>query len=260
MNYGLCDQTLVPVRIQPGDKYEMINQLLFGDVLLLKDKFKNWLLIETIDDQYDGWVDEKQVSVIDKSVYNSLLTTDRFYVKDLAVESVSTNQLSKLILTLGCSLPGFNKNQFSVNGYEYLFSGEFHHSVKKTDRDEITETAKRYLGAPYLWGGRSIFGIDCSGFVQMVFKINGIFLPRDSALQVLEGNTVNFIHEAKTGDLAFFGNDEGNIIHAGILLNNNQIIHASGKVRIDNIDHQGIFNTDTKQYSHQLRIIKSFFK
>jgi len=260
MNYGICDQTLVPVRIQPGEKYEMINQLLFGDILIVKDIFKNWLLIETIDDQYDGWVDEKQLTLIEKSEYNELLTTDRFYVNDLASECESINQNNRLILTLGCCLPRYKDHHFKVNGRTFTFNGGVYHTEKKTERSSLVEIANKYLGAPYLWGGRSVFGIDCSGFVQLVYKMCGIFLPRDSAQQVNEGNPVNFIHEANMADLAFFGNEEGNIVHVGILLEDNRIIHASGKVRIDKIDHHGIFNVDTQQYTHQLRVIKSFFK
>lgn len=259
MNYSICDHTMVPVRIQPGDKHEMINQLLFGDILIVKDKHKNWLLIETVDDQYDGWVDEKQITTIDESEYNELLTIDRFYAIDLASLCESTNNISSLILALGCRLPHFTDGRFQFNGNEFIFNGESFHSNVKNDRNGLITIAKKYLGAPYLWGGRSPFGIDCSGFVQLVFKMSGFFLPRDSDQQVMQGKTVNFIHEAETGDLAFFGEEEGNIIHVGIFLNNSQIIHASGKVRIDKIDHQGIFNVDSNQYTHKLRVIKSLF-
>lgn len=259
MNYCICDQALVPVRIQPGERYEMINQLLFGDVMIVKDKHSNWLLIETADDNYDGWVDEKQINEIDKSEYNDLLTTNRHYVMDLATSSKSENDYPCLILPMGSRLPRFDNNKFSINGNCFIFKGEIFHSINKADRNGTIEIAKKYLGAPYLWGGRSPFGIDCSGFVQLVFKISGFFLPRDSSQQVLQGKTINFIHEAKTGDLAFFGEEDGNIVHVGIFIDENHIIHASGKVRIDKIDHQGIFNVDTQQYTHRLRVIKSLF-
>jgi len=113
-----------------------------------------------------------------------------------------------------------------------------------------------YLNAPYLWGGRSPFGIDCSGFTQVIYKLNGFKLPRDASQQATIGETLSFIEESESGDLAFFDNEEGNIIHVGIMLENNNIIHASGKVRIDKIDHQGIFNSETNTYSHRLRLIK----
>ena len=113
-----------------------------------------------------------------------------------------------------------------------------------------------YLNSPYLWGGRSPFGIDCSGFTQMVFKLNGIKLPRDAYEQAEIGKTLNFIEETQKGDLAFFDNEEGKIIHTGIIIDKNKIIHSSGKVRIDNLDHYGIFNAETGKYSHNLRLIK----
>ena len=123
----------------------------------------------------------------------------------------------------------------------------------------LLENAYMYLNSPYLWGGRSPFGIDCSGFTQMVFKLCGISLPRDTGQQVELGVTINLIEESKTGDLVFFDNAEGKISHVGIIIPGNQIIHASGKVRIDRIDHQGIYNDEMKNYSHNLRVIKRIF-
>ncbi|NTW32657.1 MAG: C40 family peptidase, partial [Bacteroidetes bacterium] len=121
---------------------------------------------------------------------------------------------------------------------------------------KIVENAYMYLDAPYLWGGRSPFGIDCSGFVQMVYKLIGIRLPRDASQQASQGTTINFLSEAVPGDIAFFDNEDGIIVHTGIIINNGQIIHASGRVRIDNLDHEGIFQVKTKKYTHKLRLIK----
>ena len=113
-----------------------------------------------------------------------------------------------------------------------------------------------YLNAPYLWGGKTPFGIDCSGFTQMVYKLNGYKIHRDASQQALEGEPLSFIEESEVGDLAFFDNDEGNIIHVGIIMENNYIIHASGKVRIDRLDHLGIYNPELKKHTHKLRVIK----
>lgn len=259
MKYGICDQTLVPVRVQPGERNEMINQLIFGDVLTILEQHQNWLLIESTDDRYDGWVEEKQLAQINQDEYNKLLTPNRFYTIDLATVAQSVDNKSRCILTMGSRLPGYHNQRFSINNSEYYYTGEVHHSQNKINRNELADIAIRYLDAPYLWGGRSPFGIDCSGFVQLIFKLGSIYLPRDSNQQVLQGKTINFIHEAKMGDLAFFGEAEGSISHVGILLDDNKIIHASGKVRIDKADHHGIFNTDTKRYTHKLRVIKSLF-
>jgi gamma-D-glutamyl-L-lysine dipeptidyl-peptidase len=112
------------------------------------------------------------------------------------------------------------------------------------------------LNSPYLWGGKTPFGIDCSGFTQMAYKLAGIKLRRDAWQQAEQGHTINLLEETEPGDLAFFDNDEGNIVHVGIILRDHKIIHAAGKVRIDSIDHYGINNKELKKYTHKLRLIK----
>ena len=161
------------------------------------------------------------------------------------------------IITLGSSLPQFRKNKLKLGEQDFSFEGNALNSssIEHTET-AIEELATKYLNAPYLWGGRSIWGIDCSGFTQLVFKMLGIKIRRDAYQQADQGITLGFIEEAEPGDLAFFDNEDGKIIHVGILLGQGKIIHASGKVRIDRIDHQGIFNEETGKYSHKLRIIK----
>ena len=136
----------------------------------------------------------------------------------------------------------------------YEFEGLKISGVKP--KSELINTAYMYLNAPYLWGGKTLFGIDCSGFTQMVYKLNGYKLLRDASQQASQGEVLSFIEESEPGDLAFFDNEEGKIIHVGIMLENNYIIHASGKVRIDRLDHLGIYNAELNRHTHRLRVIK----
>jgi cell wall-associated NlpC family hydrolase len=142
--------------------------------------------------------------------------------------------------------------KYSLDGGDLVSPG-----LEEDLRAYIAARAIQYLNAPYLWGGKSIFGIDCSGFVQTICKMAGIRLERDAARQALQGTLVSFSAEARQGDLAFFDNHEGRIVHSGIILEGGRIIHASGRVRIDKLDHHGIFCQETGKYTHQLRLIRS---
>ena len=123
-------------------------------------------------------------------------------------------------------------------------------------KSKLVSTALHYLNSPYLWGGKSPFGIDCSGFVQCVYQLHGIQLPRDAYLQAAHGETLGFIDESEPGDLAFFDNNEGKITHVGIIMPDYHIIHAFGQVRIDRLDQTGIFNSLQNTHTHKLRVIK----
>ena len=143
-----------------------------------------------------------------------------------------------------------------INTSKYSFEG-----IKvcgQKPKSDLVKTAFMYLNAPYLWGGKTPFGIDCSGFTQMVYKLNGYSLLRDASQQATQGEALSFIEESEAGDLAFFDNDEGVITHVGIIMEDNYIIHSSGKVRIDRLDHLGIFNPDTQRHTHKLRVIKKY--
>jgi cell wall-associated NlpC family hydrolase len=145
-------------------------------------------------------------------------------------------------------------NHADINSTNYDFEGLRVSGVKP--KDNLVKTAYQYLNSPYLWGGKTPFGIDCSGFTQMVYKLNGYKLLRDASQQSTQGEVLSFIEESEPGDLAFFDNEEGKIIHVGIMLENNYIIHASGKVRIDRLDHLGIYNAEINRHTHRLRVIK----
>lgn len=246
MIHGCCHLSLVPVRESASDQSEMVTQLLFGDVFEILEKTPKWIKIKNAFDDYEGWIDHKQYLSISAERFQKQKEQLLQCSTDL-VEYVQDKNNHLMPIVIGSSVYGMNDL-----GFEF----DINQNDVKVNKQNIVSTALLYLNSPYLWGGMSPFGIDCSGFTQMVYKICGIKLYRDSSQQALQGSSLSFIEEAKPGDLAFFDNEEGRIIHVGIMMKNNYIIHAHGKVRIDRIDHTGIFNNDIQNYSHKLRVIK----
>ena len=253
--YAICALSVVPIRSSPSDASEMVSQLLFGELVEIIDKRgKNWRKIKCLWDNYVGWVDPKQVTKISQDQFHKYSEN---YAHTLELMTPAMAGGKTVPLLMGSVLPNFDGISFEIKKQKYTYSGQVIFPDEFTPTpDLIHKIAKRYLNAPYQWGGRSPFGIDCSGFTQNVFKIIGIKLPRDSAQQAKFGDTVDFVDYAETGDLAFFENKNGKIVHVGIIAPNQKIIHASGMVRKDEIDHQGIYNSKIKKYTHKLRIIK----
>ncbi len=255
MKYGICHLSIVPCRLEPADSSEMVTQLLFGEtVKVYEEKKGSWRRARTAYDDYECWIDSNQITFITEEEFENI---NAFFVASELVHVVEKKN-SKLItpIVLGSTLPNLKNKAMVFGEDEFSFDGQTIDTSKEQTKDNIVANAMMYLNTPYLWGGRSPFGIDCSGFSQVIYKLNGFKLPRDASQQAEIGDTLSFIEESESGDLAFFDNEEGNIIHVGIMLENNRIIHASGKVRIDKIDHQGIFNVEKNTYSHRLRLIK----
>ncbi len=244
MILGICNLSIVPVRIVDSDKSEMINQLIYGDIIEILEEKEKWVKIKSVFDDYIGWIDKKQYFKIDDNITVDL--KNPVYSIDL-VEFIENNNNELVTIPIGSDISNISLMNHKFEGK--TISG-------KNNRNSIVDTALLFLNSPYLWGGKTPFGIDCSGFTQMVYKINGYKLSRDAKDQANQGETLSFIEESEAGDLAFFNNDQGDIIHVGIILQNNHIIHASGKVRIDRIDHSGIYNNDLNKHTHSLRYIK----
>ena len=255
--FGICNLSVIPVRAEASDKSEMLTQLLFGDHFETTEFTEKWVHIKTAYDDYEGWIDRKQFAEITPETYVKL--HDQHYISGLLI-SQSLKIASGEIINLvpGSSLPFFEDNYLHVNDEKYEFSGKAIKPDIETFKKQIESVAKFNLHTPYLWGGKSTFGIDCSGFTQMIFKQFSIKIKRDTWQQAEQGQTINSLEETRVGDLAFFDNPEGRIVHVGILLNNHEIIHASGRVKIDSIDEQGIYSKELGHYTHKLRIIKRY--
>lgn len=252
----VCCVPVSAVRREPSHRSEMVSQQLFGEKSIIIDTYpEGWAKIEMKYDGYHGWVQQSHLTSLEEGDYTKV-------DKDLAGEWANeiTFNGHPMIVPMGSSLGAFK------NGMALWRRNTIQYKDKPWKPEEveispklIKQVAYKYLNTAYLWGGKSVFGIDCSGYAQMVYKFINIQIPRDSAVQAGQGTDVNFLQEARCGDLAFFDNEEGFITHVGILLNDHEIIHSSGKVRIDKIDSEGIFNIENKQYTHKLRIIKRYF-
>jgi hypothetical protein len=246
MQYGICNLSIVPVRSEPSDTCELVSQVIYGEIFKVLEQRKSWSKIRLAYDAYEGWIDNKQYVEITEDSYKSLKSEGHVLSMDL-IEYIEDEKQQLLTIPIGASLNGLNLLKHKFNGRS---------TTKKHSKENLIETAFMYLNAPYLWGGKTPFGIDCSGFTQMVYKLNGYNLFRDASQQATQGIALSFIEESEPGDLAFFDNNEGQIIHVGIIMENNYIIHAHGKVRIDRLDHFGIYNTDKNTHTHRLRVIK----
>ncbi|HSH52819.1 MAG TPA: C40 family peptidase, partial [Bacteroidales bacterium] len=249
----ISEVSVVPVRKEAAEQSEQVTQVLFGETFEIIEEQPRWVNIKLTLDQYEGWVDKKMITRLTQESLHTIKNHSYYITKQYLTPILDVDKNEIINLPPGCTLPNFNEkdNRFFIHQHIYL---KQENSPQKNLN--VIDLCKLFLNAPYLWGGKNILGIDCSGFVQVVYKILGIKLHRDTSMQVAQGQTVNFIGEITAGDLAFFDDEEGNIIHVGIILNKNEIIHASGKVRIDKFDHQGIFNRDEKKYMYKLRVIK----
>tara|TARA_B100000795_G_scaffold194471_1_gene148702 strand:+ start:13177 stop:13956 length:780 start_codon:yes stop_codon:yes gene_type:complete len=246
MKYGICNLSLIPLRVEAADSSELVTQVLYGELFKILESRKKWSRIRLAFDGYQGWVDNKQFAFIEQEHYMNFSKQNPILSEDL-VDMVTTPNNQILSIVMGSSLN-------TIVHLNHLFDGR--RIAQKFPKNNLIETALLYLNTPYLWGGKTPFGIDCSGFTQMVYKLNGYKLKRDASQQVEQGEALSFIEESEPGDLAFFDNSEGAITHVGIIMKDHYIIHAHGKVRIDRLDHTGIFNIDTNLHTHTLRVIK----
>ena len=253
--FGICTLNCVAIRFEPRNSSEMISQILFGETFIVIESDKEWFKILTDFDKVEGWVLKNQIQLIDKETHNQIIDSSTYVSNELISFAAVGNNLQTL--SIGASFPNFKDSKFYLANKEYHFDGNV--NSKKKSKNELVKTAFLFLNTPFLWGGRTPIGIDSSGFTQMVYKINGFSLFREADKQASQGEVLSFIEECEPGDLAFFDNQEDEIVHAGIILPNNYIIHCCEKVRIDRLDHSGIYNEETKRHTHKLRVIKKIF-
>ncbi len=251
MEYGISNLAIIPMRKEAHEQSEMVSQLLFGEVYEIMERTDKWVRIIAAHDGYEGWISFNQVTAIDEHEYLQF-STDTLLTNKVISAIVKEADGTLVYIPFGSSLLGIKDGFLKIGTARYEIN-----NIASAGLD-IIATAQSFLNTPYLWGGRTHFGIDCSGLVQAVFRQRSLTLKRDAYLQAEQGTVVDFLPEAKAGDVAFFDNEDGRIVHVGIMINNEQIIHASGRVKIERIDGQGIYSEEFKRYTHKLRIIKRY--
>ena len=254
--------TVAPMRAEASHRSEMVSQLLFGELAEGQEESGDFVKVKCLYDGYEGWVQRSQLALVDRGAHDLTVIAKGGEGIPVLVDGDPVALSPGSEYYFRASARGqVQYNSLETDGHLIQYPENAASAVlaPAVGPDQVVSLARTFLGTPYLWGGKSRWGIDCSGLVQMVFKQAGMFVPRDAWQQAEGGDVVGFLQEARPGDLAFFDNAEGRITHVGILLGPSEILHASGVVRIDPIDHQGIVHRQSGRRTHSLRIIKRFF-
>jgi len=265
MKYGVSHLSQISMRELPTHKSQLVSQLLFGDAYQMEEIVGDWLKIKTLDCGYEGYIEKKLWNEMHEKDAAEYSTLKKYFVTDylIFIKEFETNITFPVFM--GSSFPEPKDNMLILGNSIFVVELPEERAILKLpnlteQQSALLRFASGFIRSPYLWGGRTPAGIDCSALVQLVFKRIEIALPRDASQQVNYGTQIDFATEWQVGDVAFFDNDDGIITHVGVICGKDKILHASGFVKIDMLDTTGIYSKPLEQYTHKLRIVKRFIE
>ncbi len=261
MTFGIADVSVIPMRREKSERSEMVSQLLFGESYEVLEEEDKWINIRLLHDDSCGWIGSQQYKKVSENFVKDYLASDQLLLSEVFNLVIKEGDWKNKVIVSGSVLPFYDAytNSLSVGDEKYVVKGFLREVGIESLRELLIQYALMYYNTPFRWGGRTPNGIDASALVQMAYRLVGISFPRYMEQQVKVGQTLSFLEETQPGDLAFFGDSSDVITHVGILWEQGRIIHASGKVRIDKIDHHGLINEEMKRYTHTLKVLKQVF-
>ncbi|MGL4292056.1 MAG: NlpC/P60 family protein [Bacteroidales bacterium] len=260
MKYGIALTPAIPMRATAEEEAEMTNQLLFGDTFRIIEEKPRWFLVENIFDGDRGWIDWKMATIVSPDFMDTISSLPVYVVNQPIGDIRRKGDKRPIRVAMGSVLPGYNMETgfFTIAENTFHIAPRFVRKVESSHIRALLRTAELYLNTSYLWGGRNLFGADCSGFVQVVYRMHGVDLPRNACQQIEHGEAITDFSQARPGDLAFFGKPDGHITHVGIVLTPDSILHCSGDVHVDKLSAEGIWSDRLSCLTHSAPILRRY--
>ena len=250
-SFGVCRLSVISVRKEQSHQSLQLTQLLFGDhyEVVTKSNDRQWLHIKIYFDQAEGWIESNQHHEITKEYFDQINVADFKITTDVC--STILYKKTPLSILMGSIVPISQSELFKMEE-QFAFNGESKGIGQKREFEFLKSIALKYLNAPEQEGGKTPFGIDGIGLIQMVFKICGYSLGHRTEELHKHVKSVKDLHSTKLGDVAFFHHRKYKRMNIGLVLDENRILHVDGRVRIDQLMEEGVLNLETKIYTHQL--------
>jgi gamma-D-glutamyl-L-lysine dipeptidyl-peptidase len=254
VSYGVCRLSVVSVRKEQSHQSLQVTQLLFGDhyEVVQESTNHNWLRISVYFDGSSGWIERKQHHGISKEYFEQINTSDFKITTEVC--STILYKKSPISILMGSIVPISQSELFKMDE-QFAFNGESKSLGQKRDFEFLKSISLKYLNVPEQEGGKSPFGIDGYGLIQMTYKIAGYPISRVVEDLVSHGKVVKDIRDAKRGDVVLVASRKQGKISAGLLMEDNKLLHADGRVRIDQLMEDGVLDLETKIYTHELKTI-----
>ena len=256
---GIALHSIVPLRAEAREGAEQLTQMLFGETCTILEEKPRWYRIKLDSDGQEGWADSKMITPMSEKEYHAY---KKAYASAATISypmtyAISENNGQTIPLTAGTRLTNYQNGRFEVLGVGFRIDANMVITQPlELQEPTLLQTVRFFLNVPYLWGGKNAMGMDCSGFTQVIMSLFGKSLPRNASEQVALGEKIANLSEAKAGDLAFFDHNDGKISHVGLVIDSERVIHCSGRVKVEKLDLNGIFNAENGEYSHHLVSIK----